>query len=73
MSCQNQNLRLGGANAGKTLGGNKGGIGVGEIAIPASFFIAKRLYTRRKNSASKYARVHKYKKSRHTGRRSRRY
>lgn len=72
MSCQNRPLTLGGAVEKRTLGGNRGGISVGEIAIPASFFIAKKLYTR-KNGKKPYVRIHKYKKSRRTGRRSRRY
>lgn len=79
MSCQNQQLQLGGANESKrslnrNRGGNAGGIGIGEVAIPASFFMAKRLYTRKNNgTASKYGRIRKYKKSRRSGRRSRRY
>jgi hypothetical protein len=79
MSCQNRQLQLGGATDSKKTfsrnrGGNAGGIGIGEVAIPASFFMAKRLYTRKINgTASKYGRIRKYKKSRRSGRRSRRY
>lgn len=75
MSCQQQQqLRMGGAGEKRVLGGNRGGISVGEIAIPASFFLAKKLYTRKNGKKPYvYARVHKYKKSRRSGRRSRRY
>jgi hypothetical protein len=72
MSCQNQQLRVGGAVEKRTLGGNRGGISVGEIAIPASFFLVKKLFTRKTGKKS-YVKVHKYKKSRRSGRRSRRY
>lgn len=42
MSCQQQQqLRMGGAGEKRVLGGNRGGISVGEIAIPASFFWLK--------------------------------
>lgn len=76
MSCQPQQMQLVESKRvfGGNRGGNAGGIGIGEIAIPASFFMAKRLYTRKNNGTTgKYVRNRKYKKSRRTGRRSRRY